>query len=102
MGISRTYVDNNAGTVDYTNGIIKINSINIIQVEEVDGVTSSSIRFVVVPDSKDIKAVRNQLLNIDLTNSVISGKVDTISVGQPGAANSFTTTPTIPTTSQSF
>ena len=102
VGTSRTYVDNNAGTVDYTNGIIKVNSINIIQVEEVDGVTSSSIRFVVVPDSKDIKAVRNQLLNIDLTNSVISGKVDTISVGQPGAANSFTTTPTIPTTSQSF
>ena len=67
-----------------------------------DGLTSRSIRFVIVPESKDIKSVRNQILNIDLVNSTVAGKVDTIEVGQPGAATTFATTPTMPNTSQSF
>ena len=67
-----------------------------------DGLTSTSIRFVIVPESKDIKSVRNQILNIDLTNTTVLPKVDTISVGQPGAASSFTTTSTMPSASQSF
>ena len=102
MGTTRTYTDLSAGTIDYVKGTVKIKTINITSVGDVDGVTSTTVRVVIVPDSKDIKAVRNQILNIDLTNTTVLPKVDTISVGQPGAASSFTTTSTMPSASQSF
>ena len=102
VGTTRTYVDNSAGVINYDEGTIKVNSINLTSIDDVDGVNSTSIRFVIVPRSKDIKAVRNQLLNIDLQNTTVVGKVDTISVGQAGAASTFATTPTMPNASQSF
>ncbi len=102
VGTTRTYTDNSAGTINYLSGSIKINNITFTSIENVDGLPSSTIRFVGIPDSKDIKSVRNQILNIDFTNTTISGKVDTIEVGQPGAASTFTTTPTMPSASQSF
>ena len=102
VGTTRTYTDLSAGTIDYVKGTVKIKTINITSVGDVDGVTSTTVRVVIVPDSKDIKAVRNQILNIDLTNTTVLPKVDTISVGQPGAASSFTTTSTMPSASQSF
>tara|TARA_Y100000361_G_scaffold18617_1_gene14490 strand:+ start:4823 stop:6733 length:1911 start_codon:yes stop_codon:yes gene_type:complete len=102
VGTTRNYVDLTAGTIDYVKGTVKIKTINITSVSDIDGVSSSDIRIVIVPDSKDIKAVRNQILNIDLTNTTILPKVDTISIGQPGAASSFSTTTTMPSASQSF
>ena len=102
VGTARTYTDNTAGTINYIKGHIKLNNITITSIEDVDGLPASSIRFVIVPDSKDIKAVRNQLLNIDFVNTTITGKVDTIAIGQPGAESSFATTPTMPNASQSF
>ena len=102
VGTTRTYTALSAGTIDYVKGTVKIKTINITSVGDVDGVTSTTVRVVIVPDSKDIKAVRNQILNIDLTNTTVLPKVDTISVGQPGAASSFTTTSTMPSASQSF
>ena len=91
VGITRNYVDNIAGTINYSTGAIVINGITITAISNVDGVTSTSIRFTVVPDSKDIVPVRNQILEIDFTNSKISGEVDTIAVSQPGAGGTYTT-----------
>ena len=91
VGITRNYVDNIAGTINYSTGAIVINGITITAISNVDGVTSTSIRFTVVPDSKDIIPVRNQILEIDFTNSKISGEVDTIAVSQPGAGGTYTT-----------
>ena len=102
VGTTRTYVDNSAGTIDYSAGTIKIKTLNITSVGDIDGVSSTVVRVVIVPASKDIKAVRNQILNIDLTNTTVLPKVDTISIGQPGAASSFTTTTSMPSASQSF
>ena len=99
VGNTRTYLDNAAGTIDYTNGHIKINGIKIISVEDVDGEASVKIRLTAVPNSKDIVAVRNQILEIDFTNSTVLGEVDTIAAGVPGAASSFVTTGSIPETS---
>ena len=101
VGNTRNYQDNTAGTVDYTNGHIKVNSINITTIENVDGLTSSKIRITTVPNSKDIIAVRNQVLDIDFVNTLILGEVDTIAVGVPGAASSYITNPSTPET-QSF
>ena len=91
VGITRTYVDNVAGTIDYNTGSIVINGMIITSVSNVDGAESTSIRFTVVPDSKDIVPVRNQILEIDFNNTKISGEVDTIAVSQPGAGGTYTT-----------
>lgn len=91
VGITRTYVDNVAGTINYSTGAIVINGMIITSVSNVDGAESTSIRFTVVPDSKDIVPVRNQILEIDFNNTKISGEVDTIAVSQPGAGGTYTT-----------
>ena len=88
----RIYQDVTAGTVDYTNGKIVINSINITTISNVDGAASSLIRITASPDSNDIVPVRNQLLEIDFTNTTITGDVDTVSTGDSSAGSSYNTT----------
>ena len=94
----RTYNNNNAGTVDYVNGTIKINSINITAVGELDGVTSSQIRITALPNSNDIIPVRNQVLEIDFTNTTISSTVDTTATTGKGYTTTTTTAGTTTTT----
>jgi len=91
VGAVRTYSDETAGTIDYSTGDIKINSLNIISISDVDGVTSTTIRITGIPDSKDIVPVRNQILEIDMTNTTVTGEIDTIAVGATGASSSYTT-----------
>jgi hypothetical protein len=91
VGAVRTYTDETAGTIDYSTGDIKINSLNIISISDVDGVTSTTIRITGIPDSKDIVPVRNQILEIDMTNTTVTGEIDTIAVGATGASSSYTT-----------
>jgi hypothetical protein len=95
----KIYADASAGIVDYKNGIITLNAINIISVSDVDGTSSTKIRITTIPDSTDIIPVRNQLLEIDLANTVVNVTVDALSVGDPNsvevadlATSSFTTT----------
>ena len=94
----RQYQDNTAGTITYSTGEIKINSINITSIENVDGAASTIIRLTVIPDSLDIIAVRNQILEIDFTNTTVNGTVDTTTVGE-SAATAETTTSSIATSS---
>ena len=94
----RQYQDNTAGTITYSTGEIKINSINITSIENVDGVASTIIRLTVIPDSLDIIAVRNQILEIDFTNTTVNGTVDTTAVGE-SAGTAETTTSSIATSS---
>ena len=68
-------------------------------IEPVDGLTSVKVRITAVPSSKDIIAVRNQVLEIDFVNTQVIGEVDTIAVGVPGAAASYVTNKTTPETS---
>ena len=98
IGNTRTYVDNTAGTVDYTEGSVKVNSITMTNIEDVDGASSTQVRFTAVPDSKDIVAVRNQILEIDFVNTSILGEVDTVAVGTPGAAASYVSHSSTPET----
>jgi len=98
IGNTRTYMDNAAGTVDYTGGHVKVNLLIITAVEDVDGVASTKIRIAVVPSSKDIVAVRNQVLEIDFINTSILGEVDTVAVGTPGAAAQYVSYSSTPET----
>ena len=91
-GSTKTYKDSNAGTIDYINGLVTLTSLNITSVSNVDGVTSTKIRIIVKPDSNDVIAVRNQVLEIDLSNTSISGGVDTIATGGSSAGVGVATT----------
>ena len=77
----RNYVDLSAGNINYITGEIKINPINIISISDVDGSTSTQIRITITPDSQDIIPVRNQILELDLVNTVVSVLIDTVSTG---------------------
>ena len=77
VGTTRSYADSQAGTIDYASGVIKINNINITSISNVDDATSTQIRLVVTPNSNDIVPVRNQILELDLTNTTITATADT-------------------------
>ena len=91
VGTVRTYSDETAGTIDYSTGHITVNSLNITSISNVDDVASTTIRITSIPDSKDIVPVRNQILEIDMTNTTVTGEIDTIAVGSAGASSSYTT-----------
>jgi len=91
-GATRNYTNETAGTINYTTGAISINSLNILSISNVDGTSSTRIRIIVIPNSNDIVAVRNQILEIDTVNTKIIGGVDTIAVGDEGGAASFAAT----------
>ena len=98
----RTYLNSAAGTVDYVNGTISIGTLNITAVSDVDGASSTKIRVTVIPKSNDVVPVRNQLLEIDLVNSTISGSVDaqaTTGKGYTVTSTGTTTTTTVTTSS---
>ena len=88
---ARVYVDSTAGTINYATGEVFIESIFITTISDVDGVTSTQVRLTVIPNSKDIVPVRNQILKLDLTNSTVTGQVDTVAVGDGTSAATYTT-----------
>ena len=98
----RTYINNTAGTIDYTNGTIKINSITITGVANIDDSTSSQIRVTALPNSNDVIPVRNQILEIDFVNSTITSAVDATATTGKGytttTTSGGTTTTTVSTT----
>ena len=96
---ARVYKDSKVGTVDYAKGIIKTVSLIITDISDVDGATSTTIRVTAIPDSKDIVPVRNQLIEIDFVNTIITGEVDTIAVSDASAGSTYQTTSTVTSTS---
>ena len=98
VGNTRTYTNSTAGTVDYTTGLIKINSMVITGVGNVDDTTSSQIRITALPNSNDIVPVRNQILEIDFTNSTITSSIDATATTGKGYTTSTTSTGATTTT----
>ena len=91
-GTTRIYTDSTFGTINYTTGEIILTSANITSISNVDGATSTKIRVTTTPSSNDIIPVRNQVLEIDTTNSTITGSVDEIESGSSQAGTTYTTT----------
>ena len=96
VGVTRTYDDTTAGTVNYTTGAITINAITISSISNVDGLSSTKIRITGLPNSKDIVPVRNQILELDMVNIKVTGEIDTIAVGDTGASSTYTTASSSP------
>ena len=99
---TKTYFSETAGTIDYVNGIITINGVLISSASNIDNAVSTEVRITALSDSNDIVPVRNQLLEIDFTNSTISGRVDsaaTTGIGYTTTTTGTTTSTTVNTTS---
>ena len=88
----RTYTDATAGTVDYANGVVTITSVLITGVSDVDGASSTRFRMTAIPNSTDIVPVRNQILEIDTTNTTVVGSVDATATTGKGYTTTTTST----------
>ena len=100
-GTTKTYQDTTAGSISYNTGEVVLTSLNIASISDVDGATSTKIRLIVKPESNDVIAVRNQVLEIDLSNTSITANVDTIATGSASAGVGVTTASTYTGTTSS-
>ena len=105
---TRVYQTSSAGTVDYVNGFITINSLIISAISNVDGASSTKIRVTAIPASYDVIPVRNQILEIDTVNTNVTASVDaTAATGvgyittQTSSGGSSTTVTTVSSTPSS-
>ena len=89
---ARTYYSNEAGTVNYTTGLVSVNPVYITSVSNVDDNVSTAIRITATPNSNDIISKRNQIVEIDLINTTIIGGRDTVVVGSGGGTSNYITT----------
>ena len=80
------------GTIDYSTGQITLNSLNVASISNIRGVTSTKIEITVVPNSNDIVPVRDQILEIDVANSIVNVSEDTFVGGSSEAGVGYSTT----------
>ena len=85
-GSTRIYADSQAGTVDYSNGKITINGVNILTTSNTD----DTIHFTVIPNSYDAVAFRSNLLDINTSLISVTGATDTIASGDTSAGVGYT------------
>jgi hypothetical protein len=74
---------NDVGTLTPITGLLRFNPIPTD--------TISTIKIYCTPASNDVVAKRNNLLQIDSNKSIVSGDIDTISVGGAAGAIDYTT-----------
>jgi len=85
-----TIVKRNVGTIDYVNGIITLNPINIISGKIKDGQTI--IEISTIPTSNDVIGLQDLYLQLDINNSIFEPIIDEISSGlDPSASNYIVT-----------
>ena len=90
-GSNRVYSTSNQGEINYATGQITLNTLNITSIENIRGNVSTFIEITVMPKSNDIVPVRDQTLEMDLTNSSITVEVDSFVTGSSDAGIGYTT-----------
>jgi len=88
----RTYANETQGTIDYSNGQITLNSLNVASISNIRGSTSTVIELTVTPNSNDVVPVRDQIVEIDIANSNITVTADGFVGGSSDAGVGYTTT----------
>ena len=91
-GATRVYANSTQGTIDYDTGAIIINSLSVLSVENIRGAVSTKIELTVIPKSNDVVPVRDQIIEIDTANSLITVTADTFVGGSADAGVGYTTT----------
>ena len=91
-GSARSYVNASQGSIDYSSGLVEVNSLNVSNIENIRGAASTVIEITVKPNSNDIVPIRNQVLEIDVANSSVTVEADTLVGGSANAGIGYTTT----------
>ena len=88
----RSYATTFQGSIDYATGEINLNSLNITTIQDIRGEASTSIELIVKPNSNDIVPVRDQIIEIDVENSIVVVEIDDFAGGGADAGVGYTTT----------
>jgi len=91
-GSVRSYANSTQGTINYTSGLVEVNSLNVSNIENIRGAASTVIEVTVKPNSNDLIPIRNQILEIDVANSSVTVEADTLVGGSANAGIGYTTT----------
>ena len=83
-----TIVSSNAGTVDYLNGEIKLNIVNISSTS----LPNNTIEIQAMPESNDIIALKNNYLKINMFKTLVNTIQDVISSGENTSATEYLST----------
>ena len=86
----KTYANNTQGTIDYTTGRVTLNSLNVASVSNIRGAASTVIEITVTPNSNDVVPVRDQIVEIDVANSLITVEEDSFVGGSAEAGVGYT------------
>ena len=86
----KTYANNTQGTIDYTTGQVTLNSLNVASVSNIRGAASTVIEITVQPSSNDVIPVRDQIVEIDVANSLITVEKDSFVGGSAEAGVGYT------------
>ena len=79
------------GTIDYATGQITLNSLDVASISNIRGSASSVVEITVSPSSNDVVPVRDQILEIDIENSIVNVSEDTFVGGASEAGVGYTT-----------
>ena len=79
------------GTINYATGQITINSLDIASISNIRGSVSTVIEVTASPLSNDVVPVRDQILEIDVSNSIVNVSEDTFIGGSSEAGVGYTT-----------
>jgi len=79
------------GTIDYATGQITLNSLDVASISNIRGSASSVVEITVSPSSNDVVPVRDQILEIDIENSIVNVSEDTFVGGYSEAGVGYTT-----------
>lgn len=81
------------GTINYTTGVVTITDLFITTLSNIDGASTTTLRVTVQPASYDVVPVRNQVLEIDLSNTNVTATADnyaeTSGVGYTTTASNY-------------
>ena len=91
-GAVRSYANSTQGTINYSSGLVEVNSLNVSNIENIRGAASTVIEVTIKPNSNDIVPIRNQVLDIDIANSSVTVEADTLVGGSANAGIGYTTT----------
>jgi hypothetical protein len=87
----RSYATTFQGSINYTTGQITLNSLNVTTIQDIRGEASTSIELIVKPNSNDIVPVRDQIVEIDVANSIFTVEIDDFVGGGADAGVGYTT-----------
>ena len=86
-GTTKTITNAEAGTINYTTGVVVLTSFNITSVSNANGYIDVTVK----PDSNDVIPVRQQVIEIDTVATIVTAEVDDFATGNATAGVGYST-----------